>query len=236
MREVGGLSDSAIGSAGRRGLVWTGMVLLVLLLLMASDFITHSLELGWQGLSRDLSGESRLYWPDAPVATVAIFVHMIGGAVLTALAPVQLAGPLRRRWPVLHRWSGRALVAAALLTGAAGLVYIGSRGTIGGWDMSLSFALYGLCVIVAAAQALRFARAGVFDRHRRWGLRLAVLALGSWIYRLQYALWFIATGGIWVTDDFSGAFDLVNIRAFYLPYLVALELWFRREARRVRAG
>ncbi|MEM8957601.1 MAG: DUF2306 domain-containing protein [Pseudomonadota bacterium] len=226
------MSERSIARAPGRLTVWVGMGLLGIVLLLASDFITHSLELGWQGLSRDLSGESRLYWPDAPVATGAIFVHMIGGAVITALAPVQLAGPVRRRWPALHRWSGRVLVGAALLTGVAGLVYIGLRGTIGGWDMSLSFALYGICVLVAAGQALRFARAGAFARHRRWGLRLAVLALGSWIYRMQYALWFMTTGGIWVERDFSGAFDLVNIWAFYVPYLIALELWFRYEARR----
>ena len=61
--------------------------------------------------------------------------------------------------------------------------------------------------------------------------RLAVLALGSWIYRLHYGLWFMVMGGIGVQSDFSGAFDLVNIWAFYLPYLIALEFWFRREAR-----
>lgn len=230
------MAGTTMGSAPRRITVWASMVLLVLLLFVASDFVGHSLELGWQGLSRDMSGESRLYWPDAPVATAAIFAHMIGGAIITGLAPVQLAGPARRRWPVLHRWSGRVLVVSAVLTGVAGLVYIALRGTIGGLDMSLSFALYGLCVIGAAGQALRFARAGEFARHRRWGLRLAVLALGSWIYRMQYGLWFVATGGIWVEDDFSGAFDLVNIWAFYLPYLVALELWFRVEARRTRSA
>lgn len=226
------MGERTVARAPRRFTVWAGMIALGLILLLASDFITHSLELGWQGLSRDLSGESRLYWPDAPVATVAIFVHMIGGAVITALALVQLAGPVRRRWPVLHRWSGRVLVAAAMLTAAAGLVYIGLRGTIGGLDMSVAFALYGVCVMVAAGQAVRFARAGQFARHRRWGLRLAILALGSWIYRMQYALWFMATGGIWVENDFSGAFDLVNIWAFYVPYLIGLELWFRVEARR----
>lgn len=216
----------------RRGwAVWLGCLALAMLALVASDFVGHSLEQGWAGLTRDLSGENRLYWPDAPVATTAIFAHMIGGAVITALAPLQLAGPVRRRWPWVHRWSGRCLAACAVATGAAGLVYIGLRGTVGGAPMSVAFAVYGACLIVAAVMAARLARARDYVRHRRWALRLAILALASWIYRMHYGIVFVVADGAGVQDDFRGAFDLFNIWAFYVPYLIALELWFLRERR-----
>lgn len=220
----------------RRVAVWGGLFGLALVALLASDFVGHAARQGWAGLTRDLTGENRLYWAEAPVATAAIFAHMITGALITALAPLQLAGPVRRRWPALHRWSGRALVAGAVATGAAGLVYIALRGTVGGPAMSVAFAGYGICLIAAAAMALRMARAKTYARHRRWALRLAVLALGSWLYRMHYGVNFAAFGGAGVQEDFRGAFDLVNIWAFYLPYLAALELLFARERRRDAAA
>jgi len=51
-----------------------------------------------------------MYRLDAPLTTVSIFVHMLGGAVITVLAPLQLIAPLRRRLPVLHKYSGYLLV------------------------------------------------------------------------------------------------------------------------------
>src|SRR6056297_2649977 len=224
-------AENRIGAPGR-GWAWGGVAALGLLLLMSAGFVHHSAVLGWAGLTRDLSGESRLHWPDAPLASAAIFVHMIGGAAITVLAPVQLAGPVRRRWPGVHRWSGRVLVVCATLIGVAGLTYMAAKGTVGGAPLTAAFSLYGAALIVAAIEAPRHARARRLDRHRRWALRLAVLALGSWIYRLHYGLWVAATGGAGVREDFTGAFDLANLWAFYLPYLLALEVLFLIERRR----
>lgn len=229
------VNDPQTTHAPRRLVVWAGMFAIGLLALISSDFVRYALDLGWQGLTRDLSGKSRLYRADAPVATTAVFAHMIVGAVVTALVPLQLAGPVRRRWPWLHRWSGRVLAVCAVATGLAGLVYIAAKGTVGGLNMSLSFALYGTLLIGAALQAVRYARARQVGRHRRWATRLAVLALGSWIYRIHYALWFMATGGAGVRDDFTGGFDVVNIWAFYLPYLLVLELVLRSQTRPAQA-
>jgi uncharacterized membrane protein len=212
-----------------------GAVAVLLLILSAWWFVEYSAGLGWAGLTRDLWPESRFDRPDAPLSA-AIFVHMIAGAAITALAPLQLLPVIRRRAPVLHRWFGRAIVAAALATGVAGLVWIAAEGTIGGAWMSVWFALYGVAMIVAAAQAVRFARAGAMGRHRDWALRLFVLAMGSWAYRIHYGLWWAATDGAATNDAFTGLFDRVNVVAFFVPYLLLLEAglawWRRREGGR----
>jgi len=228
------MARTQTGAPAHRLPMALGLAGIALIGLLSAQFVGHAAGLGWQGLTRDLSGQSRFDAPDAPLAAAAIFLHMLGGAVATALAPVQLIGPLRRRAPAVHRWSGRALALSAGIAGLGGLVYIARAGTVGGPAMSAAFALYGACLLVAAGQAVRHARAGRFSAHRRWALRLAVLALASWIYRLHYALWVIATDGAAMADDFSGAFDRVNIWAFFLPYLLALEALFAAERRRAR--
>ncbi|MCR9273273.1 MULTISPECIES: DUF2306 domain-containing protein [Mameliella] len=205
-------------------------VLLVLLALMVLPFAWHALTrpvLALQGVPEALG---RLFHPGAPLSNLAIYAHMITGAVITATVPLQLLPVIRRRAPGLHRLSGYTLATTAVVTGLAGLLYIALQGTVGGPWMSGWFALYGALMILAASNTVYYAIDKDVTRHRRWALRLMVLAVGSYFYRLHYGLWFATTGGIGV-DDFYGPFDRAMVWAFYLPYLALLELWFLGERR-----
>ena len=205
-----------------------GILAIGALLLLAMPFALHAARTGIAGLAGALDGASRFHAAGAWLTNPAIFGHMLAGAAVTLLAPLQLVPAIRARAPSVHRWSGRALVAGALVAGAGGLAFIALRGTIGGWPMDLGFALYGLLLMLAAVQTYRHARAGDRERHRAWALRLFVLAIGSWIYRVHYTLWYLVFGDLGRAPDFSGPFDLTQNVAFYLPYLVLLELWLRR--------
>ncbi len=171
--------------------------------------------------------ESRLIGQDTWLSNSGISGHMISGGLITVLAPLQLVPGLRARWPWLHRAAGRLVVAAALVTAVGGLAYIGLRGTIGGPLMSGAFALYGLLMGLSAVQTVRFARQGDTRRHRNWALRLFVLAIASFLYRIHYAVWEITMDGAGSTPDFTGLFDRVQVFAFFLPYLALVELWIR---------
>ncbi|MEL7100312.1 MAG: DUF2306 domain-containing protein [Pseudomonadota bacterium] len=212
---------------------------LAVLAIAVQGFVWHSAQRGVLGFGGDAEALGRL--SGTATSNAAIFAHMILGALVTLLSVVQLAGPVRRRWPRVHRVSGRVLAVAALLTALGGLAYIALRGTVGGPIMSVAFGLYGVLMAVAAVQAPRFAIAGDYARHRRWGLRLIVLGLGSWIYRVHYGLWYGIgcslgpdTCGLAANDAFTGAFDIVTMFAFYLPYLALLELLFRLRRGSVR--
>jgi len=214
-----------------RGLgAWILTGVMVLIALCTLWFVEHASRLGLQGLTQDLTGTSRLY-SDRWAANVAIFGHMIFGAVITLLAPLQLIPPLRQRWPALHRMSGRVIVMAALATAVGGLAYMALRGTVGGPAMTAAFTLYGLLVAICAVQTIRFARAGRWLDHRDWALRLFFLCIASLLYRVHYGLWLSLTPGCCVQDDFRGTFDLINIWAFYVPYLFCVELGLARQRR-----
>lgn len=202
---------------------------------LALAFAAYSLRFGLRGLVADLSDETYLHAAGAPWANLAVFSHMALGAAIMLLAPLQLVTAIRVRYPRLHRVSGRVVIGAALATALGGLSYIALRGTVGGPAMDAGFALYGAALMIVAVQTVRRARAGDVAHHREWALRLAVLALGSLIYRLHYTLWYLVTGGAWSAPDFSGVFDHIQNFAFYLPYLVALEVHLRRR-RSVPAG
>lgn len=163
----------------------------------------------------------------SPAASIGIGVHFALGAIILLLGPVQFIGAIRDRWPRVHRIIGRTYIASALLTAAGGLVFIALRGTVGGPLMSAGFALYGLLMGTAALMAIRRARQRQFVQHRAWAIRLFALAIGSWLYRMDYGFWFALFGEAGHTDDFRGPFDQIMVFWFYLPNLVVAEAVIR---------
>ena len=209
-------------------------LLLLILAVNTGWFVVYSADLGLRGLLSEAPGEvSRVFRDDGLLANAGIGLHMIAGAVLTIGAPLQALPILRRRWPWLHRRAGYVLVALAVATGLGGLLHIALHGTIGGWWMSLWFSVYGVAMVWAAVGTVHYARSRDFDRHSAWAVRLIVLAVASWIYRMHYAIWYGATGGIASNDAFTGLFDRVQVVAFFVPYLLIAEIALRwRDARR----
>ncbi|WP_170789566.1 DUF2306 domain-containing protein [Ruegeria lacuscaerulensis] len=206
-------------------------LLLIGFYLTLLPFVVHGVGMIGIGLSAAAAQQSHLFADGQPVGNLAMVLHICAGTVLVALVPLQLLKGVRRTFTGFHRQLGRVLVALALFTGLAGMTYIPLRGTIGGSVMSAAFFLYGLCLFTAALMVARMAlnkdRAG----HWAWGLRLFWLALGSWLYRVHYTIWYLLTGGLGSEPDFSGPFDLVQNFAFYVPYLMAVQLWITRKQR-----
>jgi len=52
--------------------------------------------------------------------------------------------------------------------------------------MDVGFILYGFLMIVAAVETIRHAKSKRFERHRVWALRLYLLVIASWLYRMEY--------------------------------------------------
>ena len=189
-------------------------------------FVVYAASFGLRGLSGDLSSESYLF-QGSGAADVSIAAHMIVGAVITLAAPLQLSRPVRHRFPVLHRIVGRMVVGGAFITAVLGVAYIAQRGTIGGPWMNFGFTLYAVCMAVAAVETMRHARARRMLRHQAWALRLFVLVMASFLFRIHYGLWFAATDGLGSNASLTGPFDRVQVLAFFLPYLVILEISLR---------
>lgn len=170
-----------------------------------------------------------LYEPHTPVASAGIGLHFFAGAVLLLLGPVQLIQQVRRQAPAVHRWIGRVYALAAFAAGVGGLTFILAKGTVGGLMMNIAFAAYGVAMVVAAVETVRHAMARRIDVHRGWAIRLFALAIGSWLYRIGYGLFF-AIGGRdnpAHTTAFTGWYDYVMDWAFFVPPLIIAEMFIR---------
>lgn len=83
---------------------------------------------------------------------------------------------------------------------------------------------YGLLMFLAAVQTVRFARKKNFRKHRAWALRLFALAIGSWLYRMDYGFYIGFGGREGHTENFTGWFDYFMDFWFYLPNLLVVEI------------
>jgi hypothetical protein len=169
----------------------------------------------------------RLYESDTPTATAGIGLHFAAGGIILALGCIQFMSSIRSRHPAVHRWIGRVYVTAAFLAGVGGLTFIAAKGTIGGTTMDVGFGIYGVLTATAAVQTYRHARARRLDVHRAWAMRLFALAIGSWLYRMDYGFWFLLADGAGHAKDFSGPFDQVMAFFFYVPNLLVVEALIR---------
>ena len=161
----------------------------------------------------------------SPLTTIAIGAHFITGGVLLLLGPIQLIGVVRRAFPGLHRWLGRIYVVSAGVAGLGGLVFIVRKGTVGGPLMDAGFGLYGALMVLCATMVYVHARAGLYEQHRAWAIRLFALTIGSWLYRMEYGLWFLLFANLGRAAGFSGWFDAVMVFFFYVPNLIIAELF-----------
>jgi len=174
-----------------------------------------------------------LYIKSHTASTLGIAIHFTAGGIILAMGFLQLLSIIRHHAPRIHRWLGRIYVIAAVLAGTGGLIFISSTGTIGGLVMDIGFGLYGLLMIFCALQVYRYARQLKFDKHHAWAIRLFALAIGSWLYRMEYGFWFLMTNKLWHTQTFHGPFDFVMAFFFYLPNLLVAEAYLRGRSAQV---
>jgi uncharacterized membrane protein len=96
--------------------------------------------------------------------------HILSAGLFIVLAPLQLVRPVRRRFPVLHRWTGRVGLVSGSAAAVTGL-YFGIFLPIAGIAESAIIAVVGFLFLVAIVRALRAIRRRDVTSHREWMLR-----------------------------------------------------------------
>lgn len=153
--------------------------------------------------------------------------HVMLAAVLTFGGLLQLIPAVRKRAPILHRWTGRVYVLAALAAAIGGTALTWLRHTAAS-SMINDIAITGnaVAILVCAVFAWRTARARDFARHQAWATRLFLVVSGVWFLRVGMMAWGIAGQG-WGMAAFFDAW----VFGSYLAPLALFEVY-----RRARAG
>ena len=150
-------------------------------------------------------------------------LHVIPGGIFLLLAPLQFSNWVRTRHIRLHRWSGRILLPAALVSVVASL-YFGLLIPYGGPGEAAAIALFGGLFLFAMIRAFVAIRRGQVAQHREWMIRVFAIAIAISTVRVVAAIFDLALtpAGVRPPDLF-----VLSVWTGWVITVGAAELWIR---------
>lgn len=157
--------------------------------------------------------------------------HTASGLVFAVLGPLQFMAPLRRRFPLVHRMSGRLFLPVGILSGVAAFAITLSFPMWGGAQNTAISLAASAFMVFCFVFAFRLVRQRQFARHREWMIRGFALGIGVGLFR-----WLLNDVlpplGI---EDFNARWDIVTAVSFPIM-LLAAEIWIRATRPKRRQG
>ena len=173
--------------------LWAGVLLLVMIGvgaaigrgLFVDDFLTRADPVRQRimdALHRDdpfaLQRPAELDRIDGKYAAYPLLtlLHVLPGGVFLLVAPLQFSSRIRTRHIQLHRWSGRILLPAGIVSVLAGL-YFGIVIPYGGLGEAVAIAVFGGLFLIATCRAFLAIRRHQVALHREWMIRVFATAI-----------------------------------------------------------
>jgi uncharacterized membrane protein len=223
--ELSSVADTALKASARFWFVVTVIGQLAFAFAIASFFGLTALRGDYHGWSKFITHG---YVPGDTMGNLAVAMHVASAALVMLAGSVQLVPGVRNRFPAFHRWNGRIYMLTVVTLSMAGLYMTWIRGSVGGLLQHLISSLGAVLIWLCAAMALRYALARDFKTHRRWALRLFLVASGSWFFRLMFFLYMLVFGPVALdTTTLQGPLLTYMSVAQYLVPLTVLEVYLR---------
>ena len=228
--ELASFADTALKAATRFWFVVVVVGQLVFAFAVASFYGLTALRGDFHGWSKFITHG---YVPGDRMGNFAIVMHVTSAVIVMLAGATQLIPQVRNRFPAFHRWNGRIYMLTACALGMAGLYMTWIRGSIGDLSQRIGGSLGAVLIWLCAAMALRYAMARDFKTHRRWALRLFLVASAAWFYRIAFFLSLLLFKGPFGFDPvtFTGPFPTIMSFAQYLFPLAILEIYLRAQDR-----
>lgn len=222
--ELGSIADKSLRAAVR---LW-------FVLALAGQFtfaISVAIFYGLTAMRGDIQAWNKIlgrgYEAGATMSNTALVGHILFAAVINIAGALQLIPGIRNRFPAFHRWNGRLFVLAAFTQAITGIyltLWVGNL--VGDTTQHVIAVLGALLLIFCAVMALRFAMQRDFTTHRRWALRLFLVASAALFIRAGFAVTLILLGPIgFDSTTFTGPMVTFWSIAQYLLPLGVLELY-----------
>lgn len=158
-----------------------------------------------------------------------VAIHIVLAVLINLGGALQFIPRIRAIAPRFHRWNGRIYLFSVFFASLAGLAMVWGRGAVGGLIQHIGISLNAVLIMLFAGLTLRYALARDFVTHRRWALRLFMVASGVWFFRISIMLWIIVNKGPAGFDPerFEGPFLYFLSFANYLIPLLFAEIYLR---------
>lgn len=152
-------------------------------------------------------------------------IHAAAASTALLVAPLQFIARLRKRFPRIHRITGRLYVVACVIGGLTGLPL--AWGATAGPIATAGFGILAILWLWTTLVAWRLAVDGRFAEHRRWMIRSIALTAAGIMLRIYL--------GIMLTlpVEFYEGYRVIAFLC-WVPNILLAELYLRR-GRRVSA-
>lgn len=213
---------------GRRKVRWVAVLLTSLA--VAVYFPTSYVGGLTQAAEAGRGALTSTYVQDPLAIRVAFYAHISFAGTALLLGPVQFSTALRRRAPRVHRWVGRAYVAAVGVGSVAAFVmsFVSSVALLGFFGYGTLAVLWGWTTY----RGYRSARAGRIPEHQAWMIRsfaltYAAVTLRAWLVLFIAGLNIFAGDHLSAAEIYTDAYEPVPFLC-WLPNIVVAELLIRR--------
>jgi uncharacterized membrane protein len=225
--ELNSVADTALKAAARFWFVVVVVGQLVFAFAVASFYGLTALRGDFHGWSKFITHG---YVPGDTLGNFAVVMHVASAVVVMLAGSLQLVPGVRSRFPAFHRWNGRIYMLTAVALSMAGLYMTWIRGSVGDLSQHLGGSLGAVLIWLCAAMALRYALARDFKTHRRWALRLFLVASAAWFFRLMFFLSLLLFGpfGFDPTTLQGPLLTFMSFAQYLLP-LAVLEICLRAQ-------
>lgn len=157
---------------------------------------------------------------------LAYLAHALGAGIIAFGGALQLIPQIRARAPAFHRWNGRLFLFTVTALSLSGFYLVWVRHTSPTFIEGLSTTFNGALILTFAALALRHAIARDIDVHRRWAMRLYLVANAQWFLRIGFFSYFILNHMLGVKLSAGDPFLRFWTFGCYLVPLAVLQLYF----------
>ena len=153
-----------------------------------------------------------------PRRPLLAFLHILPGLLFVVLGPLQLARPIRDRFPSLHRWSGRVYLIAGVLIAYSAVRLVLNR-SFGGPSETSAAILFAVLLLSCLGMAFAQIRRRHLREHREWMIRgfaigLAVVTIrpvvGIYLAFSDYSIQEVLGSAFWIS---------------FTIHLIAAEVW-----------
>jgi uncharacterized membrane protein len=159
-------------------------------------------------------------------------LHTVPGGLFLAFALLQFSSRVRERWIIFHRWSGRVLIAAAVLT-TVPTYYFGVMRPYGGPAEAVAIVVFAFVFIGSLSVAYVAIRRGNVARHREWMIRAFAVALGISTVRVVGLVFDLALTPAGLRP---AVIFVLSVWTGWLITVSAAELWLWRTRLSARAA
>lgn len=153
--------------------------------------------------------------------------HVLGAGAIALAGGLQLIPWIRKTVPTFHRWNGRVFLTTAVALSLSGYYLVWIRKTAPTSLDGLSTSFNGALILAFAYLTYRAARARRISIHRRWAMRLYLVANAQWFLRVGIFAYFATSGALGYDAKPGDPFLHFWTFGSYLLPLCVLQIYLR---------